>query len=580
MNVMNAPIIYRLSIERFRCLKTFSWRPARGVNVILGGGDVGKTTILDAIALLLSPTNPATLSDTDYHARAVDLGFVIEAIVSLPSEGGINNQTKPSWPWLWDGNDIKIPGIAGESESGAPVYRLRLRGTEDLELIYEIVQPDGTADSLSVGLRRSVGLVRLSGDDRNDRDLRLVQGSSLDRLLSDKALRSRFATALAKSDVADQLGPEGKAALKALDSVFKAKNLPDDLDLAITGGQGLSISALIGLTANREGVQLPLASWGSGTRRFAALTIAEQNQGNAPITIVDEVERGLEPYRQRVLMANLLAGASQVFLTTHSPAAISVAAEASLWYVDHCGRIGQLESAHVARQRKHDPECFLARLAIVAEGVTEFGFASTLLEKTFGSVLQKYGVHITDGGGYESALCLLEALSAAGLRFGGFADDEEKHPTRWERLSQKLGSLLFRWRSGCLEENIIGALPELEALIIDPEGERTGMRLRTLADRLGIQEKDFTTIKATAGVNLRALILMAALGEVPADKTAEKKQYQSHSQTWFKTVNGGRELAAKVFTLGVWHNLKQQLLPFCNAARKAVDLDEVADLTT
>jgi putative ATP-dependent endonuclease of OLD family len=97
---------------------------------------------------------------------------------------------------------------------------------------------------------------------------------------------------------------EGKAALQALDPVFKKKNLPDDLDLAITGGQGMSISALIGLTAKRYCVQLPLASWGSGTRRFAALAIAEQNQGDAPITIVDEVERGLEPYRQRVLMGN------------------------------------------------------------------------------------------------------------------------------------------------------------------------------------------------------------------------------------------------------------------------------------
>ena len=262
MNVVNAPLIYRLSIERFRCIRTFTWHPAKGVNVILGGGDVGKTTILDAIALLLSPTNPATLSDTDYHARAVDAGFVIEAIVSLPAQSRISYQTKPSWPWEWNGNNIKVPGIAGESLSGEPVYKLRLRGTEDLELIYEIVQPDGTADSLSVGLRRSIGLVRLSGDDRNDRDLRLVQGSALDRLLSDKALRSRLATELAKSDVADQLGLEGKAVLQALDAVFKQKNLPDNLDLAITGGQGLSISALIGLTANRDGVQLPLASWG------------------------------------------------------------------------------------------------------------------------------------------------------------------------------------------------------------------------------------------------------------------------------------------------------------------------------
>jgi len=329
---MSAPIIYHLEIQRFRCIETLSWNPAKGVNVIVGGGDVGKTTILDAIGLLLSPTNPATLADADYHDRSIDAGFVVEAVVSLPSESGINQQTKPSWPWDWNGSDAVVPSIDGEDGiKGEPVYRLRVRGTEDLELAYEIVQPDGTTDNLSVGLRRSIGLVRLSGDDRNDRDLRLVQGSALDRLLSDKALRSRLASELAKSDVASQLSDDAKKALKALDQVFKTNNLPDGLDLAITGGPGLSITALIGLTAQREGVHLPLASWGSGTRRFAALAIAEQNQGEAPITLVDEVERGLEPYRQRVLMDRLLEGKSQVFVTTHSPSAISAASGASLW---------------------------------------------------------------------------------------------------------------------------------------------------------------------------------------------------------------------------------------------------------
>jgi putative ATP-dependent endonuclease of OLD family len=277
---MSSPTIYHLAIERFRCIKTLSWRPAKGVNVILGGGDVGKTTILDAIGLLLSPTNPPTLADTDYHGRAIDAGFAIEAIVSLPTQSGINQQTKPAWPWDWNGSDAIVPSIDDDGIKGEPVYRLRVRGTEDLELAYEIVQPDGTTDNLSVGLRRSIGLVRLSGDDRNDRDLRLVQGSALDRLLSDKALRSRLASELAKSDVAEHLTDDAKKALEALDQVFKKKNLPDELDLAITGGQGLSITALIGLTANREGVQLPLASWGSGTRRFAALAIAEQRSSH------------------------------------------------------------------------------------------------------------------------------------------------------------------------------------------------------------------------------------------------------------------------------------------------------------
>ena len=64
-----------------------------GVNVVLGGGDIGKTTILDAVSLLLSPVKSANLSDTDYQARDVAAGFAIEAVLSLPPESGIINQS-------------------------------------------------------------------------------------------------------------------------------------------------------------------------------------------------------------------------------------------------------------------------------------------------------------------------------------------------------------------------------------------------------------------------------------------------------------------------------------------------------
>ena len=85
---------------------------------------------------------------------------------------------------------------------------------------YEIVQPDGTADMLPVALRRAIGLVRLGGDDRSDRDLRLVQGSALDRLLSDKTLRSRIATKLSTTEVQEELSDNAKKALEDLDDVF------------------------------------------------------------------------------------------------------------------------------------------------------------------------------------------------------------------------------------------------------------------------------------------------------------------------------------------------------------------------
>jgi putative ATP-dependent endonuclease of the OLD family len=577
---MTATAIYRLEIERFRGIKTLSWHPQQGLNLILGGGDVGKTTILDAIALLLNPTNFANLLDTDYYLRDVDAGFLIEAVLSLPPSTGVNNQLKASWPWEWNGTEAVVPSANPDAaKTGQPVYRLRVSGTEDLDLLYEIVQPDGNADSLSVALRRSIGLVRLGGDDRNDRDLRLVQGSALDRLLSDKGLRSRMASELAKSDVKENLTPEAKKALEELDKTFKSQSLPDGLDLSITGGQGPSIAALVGLTAHRAGVQLPLANWGAGTRRLSALAIAEQNQGESPVTLVDEVERGLEPYRQRTLVEKLQTSNSQVFVTTHSPSAISAASKAALWYVDHAGKIGLLDAVKTAKHRRTDPDAFLSRLAIICEGATEVGFVTALFEKAIGPSLEQHGIHVSDGVGHEATLDLLEALAKGGLRFGGFADDESKHPARWGAVATGLDKLLFRWKSGTIEQNIIGAVPDdkLEALLTDTENDKTGVRLRTLADRLGLPEKDFPSIKAKA-TDLKALIIEAALGTVPPDKTAEKKVYQGHGQIWFKSIAGGRELTAKVFSLGLWPAFRLQLLPFCNAARKAIEIPEIADI--
>jgi putative ATP-dependent endonuclease of OLD family len=576
-----AAAIYALTIERFRGITSLKWKPSRGVNVVLGGGDVGKTTILEAIALLFSPINPTTLSDPDYHDRDIEAGFSIEAVLSLPAGAEMSSQMKPSWPWEWSGEEAAVPALEHNGEvAGEAVYRVRVRGTEDLELAYEIVQPDGSADSFPVALRRAIGLVRLSGDDRNDRDLRLVQGSALDRLLSDKGLRSRMASELAKNYVKNELTTEAQTALKNLDTAFQRESLPAGLDLAITGGQGASIASMIGLTADRYGTQLPLVSWGAGTHRLSALAIAEQNQGDAPITLVDEVERGLEPYRQRTLIEKLQSGPSQVFLTTHSPAAISAAATSSIWYVDHTGQIGALDAIKIAKHRKTDPEAFLSRLAVVAEGSTELGFTTAILERAFGSVLEQHGVHVSDAGGHETMLGIMEALAGGGLRFGGFADDEGKHPTRWAKLHMKLGALLFRWPSLCIEENIIGVVTDdrLEAFITDPAGEKTGMRLRTLADRLGVAEKDFVGLKAKAGAGFKARIVGAALGTVPTAKESEKNEYKAHAARWFKSVDGGRELADKLFSLALWPALKPQLLPFCNAVRMAVGLTEITDL--
>ena len=66
------------------------------------------------------------------------------------------------------------------------------------------------------------------------------------------------------------------------------------------------------------------------------------------IGVRDEIERGLEPYRQRVLIGKLQSAKSQAFVTTHSPAAISATMTGTLWYVGHDGKVGPLDAKKIS----------------------------------------------------------------------------------------------------------------------------------------------------------------------------------------------------------------------------------------
>lgn len=63
------PSIRLLRIERFRGIEKLEWRPAPGLNVIVGPGDSCKSTILEAIGALLSPAPNMNISEFDYFRR-------------------------------------------------------------------------------------------------------------------------------------------------------------------------------------------------------------------------------------------------------------------------------------------------------------------------------------------------------------------------------------------------------------------------------------------------------------------------------------------------------------------------------
>ena len=110
--------ILQLTIERFRGIRTLTWLPRSGANIILGGGDAGKTTILESIALLLAPTNAISLSDADYHGRKTIDGFKISAVMSLPAELMSTQSYNLSWPWEWNNNTLQVPSVDADDPIG------------------------------------------------------------------------------------------------------------------------------------------------------------------------------------------------------------------------------------------------------------------------------------------------------------------------------------------------------------------------------------------------------------------------------------------------------------------------------
>jgi len=584
----NEAMIRKLEISKYRGIQALSWQPEAGVNIIIGGGDVGKTTILDAIGLLFSPTNSVVVSESDFFARDNSNPFCIEAVISLPPSTGIDTQAIFAWPWGWDGNNAVE--LAPMEEDGGdiiapddPVYKVRVTGTADMELLWEIVQPSEQFSPFSVSLRRNIGLLKLSADDRSDRDLRLVFGSALDRLLADSALRSRIAHQISEIDLNTALGEEGSKTLTELDTRLIKAALPSELSLGLTTSQGLSIGALIGLLAGTAGVSIPLTNWGAGTRRLAALEIAGSTKQHASVQTIDEIERGLEPYRLRKLVNYIVSSKVQSFVTTHSPVAIECGTNADLWYVDVSGKIGKLERAKIENQQKRDPETFLSKVAVICEGITEVGFMDCILHKAFPATPLDYGVRVCDGGGNECTLNLLEALAKGGLLFAGIADNEGLFSGRWSSLKEKLGDNLLQWKGGCTEEMVLGAISDdnLPKLLLSEDGEPLGERLRTLADRLGIQDKGMDSINealAAQNLTLRQVIIGAATGNKKGAPADQAKAWKSHGRKWYKYYEGGFELAETMFSLGAWDKLKPTLLPLVNAILKASELDPLETL--
>lgn len=459
--------LWHLRVERFRGIRHLAWTPNGRISCLVGAGDQGKTTILDAIGALGS-TRASPFTEADFHGVTSRNGPIeIEAVLGdLPKELLADNRFGLDLIGVEDDGTIH-----DEPGRHQPAVRLRLDVDSTLEPVWRVVSarhPDGRP--VTARDRAALRLTRVGMDP--DRQFHLGRTSALLGLVGDPADVTNIVEAAydaARSAVADTdmtaLDPTIVAATKIGVDVGAGSAVEDlsiGLELSRTTGAGLSL----------QGGRIPIRAAGLGTRRLLAVGLELGRADSGPLVCLDELEHGLEPHRITHLISTLRrlvkpaqpdeAGGHVIF-TTHSPSALAelgaqgvsvVRTETEATTV----RPVPLTMTPVVRAA---PAALLSRRVVVAEGKTEVGlvraFDASWRRSHDGHTLGHLGVAVVDGGGRSAPQ---RAAMLAALAYPTLLLVDSDVPLQPPIPELEAGGVeVVQWAGGmCSEERVLSDL--------------------------------------------------------------------------------------------------------------------------
>ena len=188
--------IRAIEVSNFRSLKEFKWFPSSGINCMIGPGDSGKSTVLDAIDLCLGARRNLQINDADFHCLDTETPITISITIGELDDGLKRIDTYGSF---LRGFDAVLQIIEDEPEAGMEtVLTLRLTVTNDLEPSWALVSDRAAAAGISRYLTWAdrVRLAPTRVGAVADYNLSWRRGSVLNRLSEEKADAS---AALAKA---------------------------------------------------------------------------------------------------------------------------------------------------------------------------------------------------------------------------------------------------------------------------------------------------------------------------------------------------------------------------------------------
>jgi hypothetical protein len=551
--------IHHLQVHHFRGIEHLDWKVRGNFVCLVGPGDSTKSTVLDAIEFALLPRWNPSFDDTDFNGTDTSKPISITVTVGdLPQEFMDEDQFGLELRG-WSETD----GLHDEPlEGDAPVLSIRLVVDESLEPKWTVIndrKPDGR--TISHKDRERLGMARLGSS--FDWHLSWRRGSVLSRITDvggDKADGIALILAGAARAAREGFEPGKLTVLSA--AAQKAQELAQDIGVSASKKYRphldfQSVNVNLGGVALHDG-DIPLRKAGLGSRRLLSVALQREVAKSGGVTLIDEVESGLEPHRLRRLVHMLCKDAASTageaarvggsIMTTHSPVAVVEVPAANISIVRSKGGKTEIFAVEPGMQdmvRKF-PEAMLGSRILVCEGKTELGFVRGLDEywsssKKLCCFAHQGVVPVTDlaGGGSNSpSQAVRFAQLGYAVAFLGDSDVALK-PTVAEL--EGAGVTVLQWSGGCsIEERIFADLPwngviEVASVALQEKG--TDEVLRGLAAELGLT---ITDLPADPG---------QWLGTIPVDETTLRAALGKAAKKgagWFKRIDHGEALAEQV----------------------------------
>lgn len=551
--------IRKIDIQHFRGIKSLEWCPTGGINCLIGPGDSGKSSILDAIDLCLGARRNVQFTDVDFHqldvetpiSISVTLGELDDALKSLDTYG-----------MYVRGFDVHTGKIEDEPENDAEtVLTVRLTVASDLEPLWTLVSERAEAQGISRNLNWSdrVRIAPTRIGVMADYHLGWRRGSVLNRVSEERADASA-ALVKAARDARSAFGDEAQGQLsETLGIVATTAN-----ELGIRLGKNIkamldahSVSFTGGTISLHDEGGIPLRGLGIGSTRLLIAGLQRKAAEHSTMLLVDELEYGLEPHRIIRFLGSLGSKEKtpplQVFMTTHSPVALRELSGFQLFVArrtqDSCRLLTVGTDDDIQSTIRLYPDAFLASAVIICEGATEVGLVRGLdqYRVTNGqNAISALGVAVVDSGGGDAdkPFKRAEAFQALGYRVAVIRDDDKKPTAAVEDNFIGSGGAVIAWRDErALEDELFlsmadDAVARLVERAIDLHGEDL---INDHIKSVSNNTKDLNAIRielAILGVSLDSRQILG--------KAARRRQ-----AGWFKSVTWMEDVARDIVGPGL-----------------------------